>query len=913
MSRRADKVGGFLQTLALAALCVFFLVPCAFAASRGEARVLVLPFNFHSEQEQGALEDQFPEMLGRRLGAQGLEVVPHERMLNMVRSGKVTTLDVAAVRSLAQAAGASHAVYGSVNQAGNALSIDARLVSASAQVQPKPLFVEQGLGTANLGYAMDELAGAVAAEMPKAAAAPVVPQGSGNELAGVEVRGTHVLDPDVVLMRLTTRRGDKPDPMTIDQEIKRIWDLGYFSDVQANLEPRRDGLYLVYTVTEKPRLESVSVEGNKELDDEDIFSVMSSKSGSILNESLLAEDIQKILEAYRKKGFYLATVEQSVDMRQSGTAASLLIRINEGKQLYIEQVRLEGVSQLDEGDVKDQMLMTERNFLSWITGTGVLKEELIERDSSAISSYYLDRGFMDITVAAARVDYSEEGITVTFPIHEGPRYTLGDIRFSGDLIDTDETLRSRIQLDKMAAAGEPFNLSALQADSKSLTDFYADYGYAFADVDARPMKRADGSLIADIDFNIVKKNKVYVRRVLVEGNSKTRDNVILREMRLTDGEQFDGAKLRRSTERLNKLGYFEVAEAELIHTGDQEEVDLKVKVKEKPTGALMAGVGYSTFSQVGVAGTIMERNLWGKGYQVSLQAAFSGLRDAYTLSFNNPRFNDTYLAVGGDAYHWRDDYLDYVKRTNGGVLRFSYPIGEYSSIGWGYRLEQYEIYDLNWNAAKIIQDYADETRYTSVILGRIVRDSTNREHPTSGNIDSLNVEYGGGLAGGDDDFINVTVEHQTYFELRPDHVLHARIKGAVLLENGSDTVPVFERYWMGGMNSVRGYNSRDIVPRDPATNDRIGGTRMGFMNLEYIYTLNHEFGLYLVPFYDMGFNLDADHDYSFNDELLKSAGLELRWRSPMGDLRFSYGVPFDEDRKGDRGSGRFEFSMGQIF
>ncbi len=912
MSKSAERIQGIFALLALmAVLGVCGLADNAQAAAPA-ARILVLPFQVHADSAQPKLEADFPEMLGKRIGAAGAVVVPHEQMLRLLKSRKVSTLDVATVRSLASAAGATHAVYGSVNQTGGSLSVDARLVAASAGQAPKPLFVEQRAGAANITYAMDQLAGSVVAELP-AAHTPGVAAAAGSGVAGVEVRGTKILDPDVVLMRITTRKGDRPDASAIDQEVKRIWELGYFSDVKVDLQQRPDGLFLVYTVTEKPRVENIAVEGAKDIDSDDIIAVMNTKAGSILNESVLADDIVKILELYRKKGFYLAKVDHRTDGRQGGASAALVIVVNEGKKLYIKDVEIEGASQLDAGDVKGQLLLSERSIISWITGTGVLKEELIERDSSAISSYYLDRGFMDVTVAAPKINYDDDGISIVFPIHEGPRYTIGSVKFSGDLIDSDERLRSVVASDELAKDKKYFNLSVMQADTKALTEFYADYGYAFADVNPRPQKLADGSNVVDIDYAIRKNNKVYVRRVLVEGNSKTRDNVILREMRLTDGEQFEGAKLRRSTERLNKLGYFEVAEAELVPTQNDDEVDLRVKVKERPTGALMAGVGYSTFSSFGVSGTLMERNLWGKGYQVSLQAAFTGLRDAYTFSFTNPRFNDTPLAVGTDLYHWRDDYIDYTKKTTGGVIRFSYPIGEYSSVGWGYRLDRYEIYDVDNDASQYIKDYSDGTRYTSVVLGRIVRDSTNKDRPTNGNIDVLAAEYGGGLVGGDDDFISLSAEHQTYFELKPNHVLHARIKGSVLLENGGKQVPVFERFWMGGMQSVRGYNSRDIVPRDPATGDRIGGTRMAFANLEYIWSISNEFGLNLVPFFDVGFNIDADHDYSWSDEILKSAGLELRWRSPMGDLRFSYGIPFDEDRKGNRGSGRFEFSMGQFF
>lgn len=906
MRRGAERVQvSFALLTLLALLGIGNLCDAAQAATTG--RILVLPFQMHTEPGQENLEADFPKLLGGRIGAAGAEVIPYDQMMRLISSRNISMLDVQTARSLAAAAGATHAVYGSVNQAGNSLSIDARLVSAQAGQTPKPMFVVQPAGAANIGYALDQLAGQVAAELP----ARAMPPAEAGAVAGVEVRGAKLLDPDVVLLRLSTQKGDQPDASIIDQDVKRIWDLGYFSDVAVDLQQRPEGLFVVYTVTERPKVESVSVEGASAIDEDDILDIMSTKPGSVLNERVLADDIQKILEMYRKKGFYLAKVDTRLDQRASGVA--VVLPVSEGKKLYIKEVQIEGASQLDPNDVKKELLLSERTFISWITGTGVLKEELIERDSAAITAYYLDRGFLDVTVAAPRIDYADDGITITFPLHEGPQYMVGETRFAGDMIDTDERLRALIEMDELATEHAPFSLTVMQKDTKQLTDFYADYGYAFVDVSPQPRKYADGSHMVDVEYVIQKKNKMYVRRVLVEGNSKTRDNVILREMRLTDGEQFEGRKLRRSVERLNKLGFFEVAEAELVPTGAEEEVDLKIKVKEQPTGALMAGVGYSTFSSMGVSATLMERNLWGKGYNVALRAAFSGMRDAYTFSFTNPRLYDTPLSVGMDLYHWRDDYIDYRKKTTGGVLRASYPIGEYTAVGVGYRLDQYKIYDLNDNASSLIRKYATGDRFSSVGMARITRDTTNRERPTSGNIDTIAVEYGGGLMGGDDDFISLTAEHQTYYELKTNHVLHARIKGAALFENGSDEVPVFERFWMGGMQSVRGYNSRNIVPRDPKTGDRIGGTRMAFANLEYIWSISNEMGLNLVPFFDIGFNIDADHDYNWSDEILKSAGLELRWRSPMGDLRFSYGIPFDEDRRGKRDSGRFEFSMGQFF
>ncbi len=868
----------------------------------GEPKIAVLPFEINAGPAQERLNDELPAMLAQRLLSKGIAVIPDKAVLAQMRKDNITTLSVQTARTLAGKLGATAAVYGSYSQVGNAFSIDARFVEAGDSQIVKPMFVERS-DAVELLPGVDELATRVSNEVKRR-----------DLIAGVEVRGTKVLDSDVVLMRINTRKGDPIDMQAIDQEVKRIWDLGYFRDVSVAVEPREDGLHLVYTVQEKPRIESIVVEGAKEVDAGDITAAMSTKVGSVLNDKVLAEDLQKVRELYRKDGFYLAAVEHRIDTRAGGTGAALVLTVSEGNKLYIKEVKIEGAKLLKESDVKGELMLSERGLLSWITGTGVLKEELLDRDSAAITAYYMNNGFVDVAVGAAKVEYAADGITVTFPINEGERYRVGDVKYAGDLIDTDDHLRTVTKLDDIAAEKGFFNLSVMQSDVKRLTDYYAEYGYAFAEANPLPNKREGETGVLDVTFAMDKKQKVYIRRAVIEGNTRTRDNVILRELRLTDGDLFVGSRLQRSTQRLNKLGYFEVAEAELVRTPNEDEVDLKVKVKEKNTGALMAGFGYSTYDQFGVTGTLMERNLWGKGYTTSLQALFSSRRTAYTWTFTNPRYNDTNLGVGIDLYNWREDYYDYVKKTLGGLLRFSYPLGEYTSLGWGYRLDRYKLYDFDEDAAQVIREYGDEYRWTSVGLVRVSRDTTDRERPTKGTINRFAVEYGGGFLGGDDDFIRLTAEHQTYYQLREHHILHFRAKAGAVMKNGENDIPVFERFWMGGMESVRGYASRDIVPRDPETGDRIGGTRMAFANFEYIWTIAPAVGVNLVPFFDIGVNIDTDNSWNWDDEIKRSAGLELRWRSPMGDLRFAYGFPFDEDRKGNRDkSGRFEFSMGQFF
>ncbi|MBQ4133071.1 MAG: outer membrane protein assembly factor BamA, partial [Desulfovibrionaceae bacterium] len=421
--------------------------------------------------------------------------------------------------------------------------------------------------------------------------------------------------------------------------------------------------------------------------------------------------------------------------------------------------------------------------------------------------------------------------------------------------------------------------------------------------------------IVDVYYNIDKKQRMFIGTVDIEGNDRTRDNVILRELRLVDGDLYESKKLRRSVERLRRLNYFEVADIDMIPTNVEDEIDLKVRLKEKNTGLISAGVGYSTYSKIGFGGTIMERNLFGKGYSLGFTGNFSDRYTRYNLSFVNPRLYDTDLSLGIDGYITRDYYDDFDKKTTGAALSLSYPIGEYTRLYGSYRLEKYELYDVEPDASWLIRR-SEGGHLASVLRAGIRRDTVDDpRRPTKGTVIDISTEYGGTFLGGSDDFVKPVIDLHAFHEVANNHVLHARLKAGAAFENSGDPVPVFERFWIGGMNSVRGYDYEELSPRDPESpdNDHIGGDRMAFINLEYIWTFYPDLGLAAVPFFDAGFNVDSkQHDNYFKNELIaKSVGLELRWNSPMGDLRFSYGYPLEDVY--EKSSGRFDFSMGQTF
>ncbi|MCH5277592.1 MAG: outer membrane protein assembly factor BamA [Desulfovibrionaceae bacterium] len=874
------------------------VAPAAPGAQTRNVTLLVLPFGVNAPADVARrMEADLPALLGQRFSAAGFRVLSSAETRRA--AGQKPIRDAAGARSSAKSARADYAVFGSFSQVGDSISLDMRLVDASSSAV-RPYYVEKS-SLLELPAALDELAAQAFAGAT-----------SKDSLADIQVRGLRVLDPDRVLTRLNTRKGDAVNVDAVDDDVRRVWDMGYFSDVSADIEESGQGRILVFTVVEKPRIDEVRVEGSDAVKIGDITEAMSSRTGTVLNERLLADDLQKITDLYRKKGYYLAELSYDVLTRPDGASASLILKVNEGNKLYIKAVDVEGLQQVRRKDLDGALALRKRSLLSWLTGTGVLKEDLLDRDAQAIQGYLVNQGYIDAKVSAPEVQYDEDGIRIIFRVREGSRYSLGHIGFRGDLIDTEERLFELIQLDDQKEKNTFFSLQIMQEDVKRLTDLYADYGYAFADVSVDTDPHPEEAVV-DVYYQLIPREKVYVRRVELEGNTKTRDNVILRELRLADGQQFSGEKLRRSTERLDKLRYFDEVNPQLVPTGVPGEVDLKVGVKEGNTGMLSLGFGYSTYDKFGVSAGIRESNLFGRGYQLGLMGYFSGRENSLDLSFINPRLYNTDLGMGISLYAIDEEWTNFDKRTVGSQIRFSYPLGEYSYVNWGYRLDFYRLSNMTRWAAPSIRDYEGDN-WASVLSMGVSRDTTNSgTNPTRGTKASLYVYYGGGGLGGSDNFVKPIAEWGFFHGLTETHVLHARATVGAVYRNTHKIVPAFERFYLGGMNSVRGYSLEDMSPRDPKTGEHIGSDRMGYTNFEYIWVFKPEAGLALVPFFDIGVSTDSKYQ-DFFDKVYYSAGLEVRWRSPMGDLRFAYGFPLTENVDGrKRSSGRFEFSMGQAF
>lgn len=891
-----------------ALLCLIVLLSL-FSAHPGLAepakKVIVLPFAVNAAPDLAYLEESLPKLLQDRLTALGLEVIPQEETMRLLQEQQVEYLDLGVARDMALLSGAAYAVYGSFSQVGETISIDTRLVEAFGVREPKPFFVVKE-GVINILPAIEETAAKIQTGVQQK-----------DRIASIDVRGNEILDDDVVLMRLKIQPGDVYDPKAVNTELKSLYELGYFDDIAIALEDTSEGKLLIINVKEKPLISAISVEGAEELDADDLLATIATKTGAVLNPRVLADDMGKIRELYRKDGFYNAEIDYTLTQADA-KRARLNIIVKEGKKLYVTDIVIQGAKQLDPSDLKDELALSERGMFSWITGTGVLREEILDRDAAALEAYYGNRGFLNAKVGQPEVSYLEDGIVVTFQVEEGDRYTVSSVKYEGEMIATPEDLNNVIAFDELASENEFFDRSVLRSDLQKLVEHYSNFGYAFAEADVN-MARNEEEKTLDITYILSKGNKISIDRVLIEGNTKTRDNVIRREMRLVDGDLFDGSLLRRSNARLNKLDFFETVEITPEPTANPSALNLRVKVKEKPTGQFSAGVGYSSYSQVFFSGQVLERNLFGMGYQLGFKGTISSKSADYTATFWNPHYDDTDLGVGMSLYNTMNEYSDYDKQSMGTKLLFGYPLGEYTNLSWNYRLERYTIEDIDDDADKVIKDIEGQN-WASALYASIKRDTTDRRiNPSKGVTHQFSVEYAGGLIGGDDDFVKYIADANHYFPIFLETIIHLHAQAGYVMQNGSDRIPPFERFYLGGMNSVRGYKERTISPvydkqegQDGYDEgDEKGGNKSFFFNAEYLVPLHKEMGIVGLVFFDAGKTWDDDE--SVDMDLYKSVGAGVRWYSPLGPLRLEYGYPLDTVEVDDDRKGRFEFSVGQFF
>lgn len=863
------------------------------SAQEPSPRIAVAPFAVFTQDPMPTLGRMAQDLLTRALGEQGVDAVPSEQAAQAAQSiGGVRDPDEAS--ALGRRLEADYVVYGSLTQVGQRFSLDATLVDLREGRPPQALFAEAA--------SIDQLASATR-ELTQQVVVHVLAKAL---IADIQVRGNERIEADAIRINLKNRKGEVLRPDVVREDIKTIYQMGYFESVEAEVSDSPAGKILTFVVREKPTVIDVRIEGNKEIDDKDILAAISTKPYTVLQPNVVTEDVQRILSLYHQKAYFDAEVDHVIQFPKDPRQAVVTFNIRENNKIYIKKIDFIGNHSFSDRKLRSVMETKKRGWFHWFSDKGVLQRDVLETDVDRLTAFYHDQGFMDARVGSPEVKQDGEGFTVEFPIEEGERYRMSSVGIAGDLQELNETLQDQLELKE----GDYFSREKLRNDLKKITTAYMDEGYAYTEVNPRVIRRPEDNT-ADVIYEVHKGKKIHIERITISGNVKTQDKVIRRQFTLAEGDTYSANALERTNLNLKRLDYFEEAEILPSQGTEEDAMNLHVRVKEKSTGSFSVGGGFSSDEGVFIGGDILQRNLFGRGQQLALKAYLGGETQRYSISFTEPWLFDKPLSLGFDIYDWYREYNDFDKDAQGGKVRISHPFGNWSRWHLAYVLEDAEVTDVDDDAAVIIQDQ-EGRQLKSAVMGSIERDSTDHPFmPTRGSVNSLSLEFSSPYLGSDSDFVSAVIDSGRYFPLFWKFVGFVRGNVGWIVELDEDNpVPIYERFFLGGINSIRAFDWGDVGPEDPETGDSIGGLKFGLVNLELLFPLIEKLGVRGVMFFDAGNAFDDDEDFRISD-FRTGAGGGIRWNSPMGPLRIEWGYNLDPE-PGESKS-KWQFSMGGFF
>lgn len=738
--------------------------------------------------------------------------------------------------------------------------------------------------------------------------APETHAQDGGLVGSVKIQGNKRVDDSTILYYIKTRKGEPLSRNQIRKDIEQIYNLGQFKDIRVETQGGLDGLEVVFIVEEIPSIGDVVLRGNDKLSDDEIREKLALKRGTTFQEYMIQEAKEAIKLLYHEKGFFF--VETSIDTKKSAdNLTNINIRIREGEKVRIKNIRFVGNKSLVADDLKEQMETKAETWFSFLDDSGIYKKDILKLDMFRLEGFYHDNGYIRVRVLEPKIGINKKDkeINIIVPIEEGPQYRVRKISAQPDETLTEEEILKAIKIK----VKDVYNVSGVRADILNITELYSQRGYAYADVNP-VTKINDDSRTVDLSVAIDKGRKVYVGEISLLGNTRTLDNVIRREFRLKEGEVFDSEKLKRSKQRINNLQFFEDVKIDTRRGRDSDLIDIVTTVTERPTGSVSVGAGFSSVENFIFTAGISQDNFLGRGQKVVFSTSLSSLKSDFNLSLTDPRIFDTEILAGIDAFNRKSDFISFSSRNTGGGLRFGKAITEYDWVGLNYRFEDVEITDVD--PGQETSHLKNEKRITSRISPTFIRDTRdNFLNPSTGWRHVVRFDLAGGVLGGAN-FHKMSYETSYYRPLIGKLVgmLHGQIAWAD--GYGDDKLPSFERYFLGGPSSLRGYTIRDVGPRDIA-GDPIGGNQSLLINAELQYPFTKGFRGFV--FYDRGNVYGGGPDIRTTTttwdllEMRDSIGAGVRFLSPFGPVGFAYGLKLDQ--ADGENPGEFHFSAGSAF
>jgi outer membrane protein insertion porin family len=875
----------FLKKAFTCSVLFFLLFACDLCADTN-VKIAIFPFSISASKPNQQIQGKIKQMIAENLEKEGATVIFPEGQPD------INDWDITRFKTYGIQAGVDYILTGSLFVAGEGISIDSRLIHIYEQNGAIPFFTEAN-SFENLFSSVSQFSKEIIGELYQK-----------QIITDIAVAGNKRIEKDAVLRILDTHTGDIFKPENVSKDLKKIYDMGYFDDVLVEKESHDKGVKIVFKVVEKPSIREIRFKKNKVYETEELMESINIKTGSILNVHTLNSNVDRLRLLYTEKNYHNCSITYEI-IPLEHSQADILFIIEEGEKIRVEKISFEGNTYFSEKKLKKAMNTSEKGIFSFFTSSGDLNETEVKNDAVKIESLYKNNGFIDAKVSDPDIEIGKEYISIHFKIEEGAQYKIKKIDFSGDLILTKEEILKKIK----SREGELYNREEIRNDMNYIADLYSQQG--FANVQINPLiDKIENEHLMTVDYSINKGAPVYFRNVNISGNSKTRDKVIRRELKVVEQDLYNKENIEKSFKNLNRLDYF--AELEIIPVKTEEEnlMDLNVKVADKDTGTFSFGGGFS--SEDGPFGmvSLQERNLFGRGQTGKISAKVSGSSALYDISFFEPYIMDTPVSGGFSLYKEDKEYEYYDKEAIGMTLMLGYKLFDYTKIGVNYNIEDFTIADVE----SAYTNMTPGSFLTSSIKPYIVYDSRNDIFlPTEGFKHSFSVEYAGEFLGGEIDYTKYLAETTAYFPLfwKFTGALHA--EGGYLDDRSGDTINIdYAMFYLGGMNSLRGFDKFDISGMRAGDTKERGGEKYVQFNAEITFPLTDKYKLAGVFFYDRGDVYRTSEDFDFGDQF-SSIGTGIRWNSPLGPLRIEYGWVIDGKNIKESGDGEFAFSVGASF
>jgi outer membrane protein insertion porin family len=731
----------------------------------------------------------------------------------------------------------------------------------------------------------------------------------------IRVEGVQRVEPGTVFGYLPVKVGETFTDEKGAESIRALYNTGFFKDVQI----RAEGNVLVVRVEERPAISQLEFIGFKEFDKDALRRTLRGvgvAEARYYDKSLIDRAEQEIKRQYVSRGYYAADVSTTVTPVDANRV-SITFTVDEGPTAKIRQINIVGNKAFKESDLRDEMQLSTPNWLSWYTKNDLYSKQKLTADLEALRSFYLDRGYLEFAIESTQVSITpdKKDIYLTLNIHEGEQYKVSDIKLTGELLSKQAEMEKLIKLKQ----GDVFSSAKLSATTKSITDLLGTYGYAFATINPQPQINQKDRTVA-LTLVVDPGRRVYVRRVNVLGNSKTRDEVVRREMRQMEASWFDGEKLQLSQNRINRTGYFTDANITTEDVpGTSDQVDVNVNVTEKPTGQINLGVGFSSTDKVVLSAGIRQDNVFGSGTSLGLDVNTSKANRTIAVTQYDPYFTTDGISRSTELYYRTYQPLYYTGDTTykivqqGGNMKFGVPFSETDTVFFGIGYERTSI-DVSSNTPLAYQNWVAKngsiTNNFPFTIGWSKDQRDSALVPTRGRYQQANLEIGvpGGIT-----YYRAYYQHQWFYPVSKSFTLAFNNEFGYGRGYGGKDFPIFKNYYAGGIGSVRGYETSTLGPRD-ANGIAIGGASKIVGNVEFIFPLpgsGVDRTVRLFTFFDYG-NVfaEAAQPYKLSD-MRYSTGFGLSWLSPIGPLKISMGFPIK--RKAEDQTQRFQFQIGTAF